>query len=52
MDEYKELLNKLNNHRDGKRGQYLKMLNENKIKQPKQLTLEYCEIIKGEDKHV
>ena len=34
------------------RGQHLKMLNENKIKQPKQLTMENYKIIRDEDKHV
>ena len=34
------------------RGQYLKMLNQNKIKQPKQLTLEYYKIARDEDKYV
>ena len=33
-------------------GQHLKMLNQNKIKQPKQLTLEYCKIARDEDKYV
>ena len=33
-------------------GQHLKMLNENKIKQPKQLTLEYYKSIRDEDKYV
>ena len=28
------------------------MLNENKIKQPKQLTMENCKIIRDEDKYV
>ena len=31
---------------------YLKMLNENKIKQPKQLTMENYKIIRDEDKYV
>ena len=34
------------------RGQHLKMLNENKIKQPKQLTMENYKIIRDEDKYV
>ena len=37
---------------DTKRVQYLKMLNENKIKQPKQQTLEYYGIQKDGDKYV
>ena len=37
---------------DTKRVQYLKMLNENKIKQPKQQTLEYYGIDKNGDKYV
>ena len=37
---------------DTKRVQYLKMLNENKIKQPKQQTLEYYGIDKQGDKYV
>ena len=37
---------------DSKRLQYLKMLNESKIKQPKQQTLEYYGINKDGDKHV
>ena len=37
---------------DTKRVQYLKMLNENKIKQPKQQTLEYYGIDKDGDKYV
>ena len=37
---------------DSKRVQYLKMLNENKIKQPKQQTLEYYGINKDGDKYV
>ena len=37
---------------DSKRVQYLKMLNENKIKQPKQQTLEYYGIDKQGDKYV
>ena len=37
---------------DSKRVQYLKMLNENKIKQPKQQTLEYYGIEKNGDKYV
>ena len=36
----------------GGRGQHLKMLNENKIKQPKQLTMENYKIIRDEDKYV
>ena len=36
---------------DTKRVQYLKMLNENKIKQPKQQTLEYYGIEKDGDKY-
>ena len=36
---------------EGGRG-HLKMLNENKIKQPKQLTLEYYKIARDEDKYV
>ena len=39
-------------HMDGKRRKYLKMLNENKIKQPKQLTMENYKIIRDEDKYV
>ena len=38
--------------RGGGRGQHLKMLNENKIKQPKQLTMENYKIIRDEDKYV
>ena len=37
---------------DTKRLQYLKMLNENKIKQPKSTTLEYYGIDKQGDKYV
>ena len=37
---------------DTKRVQYLKMLNENKIKQPKQQTLEYYGIEKDGDKYI
>ena len=37
---------------DSKRLQYLKMLNDNKIKQPKQQTLEYYGINKDGDKYV
>ena len=37
---------------DTKRVQYLKMLNESKIKQPKQQTLEYYGIEKNGDKYV
>ena len=37
---------------DSKRVQYLKMLNENKIKQPKTTTLEYYGIEKDGDKYV
>ena len=37
---------------DTKRLQYLKMLNENKIKQPKTTTLEYYGINKDGDKYV
>ena len=37
---------------DSKRLQYLKMLNENKIKQPKTTTLEYYGIDKQGDKYV
>ena len=37
---------------DTKRVQYLKMQNENKIKQPKQQTLEYYGIDKNGDKYV
>ena len=37
---------------DSKRVQYLKMLNENKIKMPKQQTLEYYGINKDGDKYV
>ena len=37
---------------DSKRVQYLKMLNENKIKQPKTTTLEYYGINKDGDKYV
>ena len=37
---------------DTKRVQYLKMLNENKIKQPKTTTLEYYGIEKQGDKYV
>ena len=37
---------------DTKRAQYLKMLNENKIKQPKTTTLEYYGIDKQGDKYV
>ena len=37
---------------DSKRVQYLKMLNESKIKQPKQQTLEYYGINKDGDKYV
>ena len=33
-------------------GQHLKMLNENKIKQPNQLTMENYKIIRDEDKYV
>ena len=37
---------------DSKRVQYLKMLNDNKNKQPKQQTLEYYGINKDGDKYV
>ena len=37
---------------DSKRLQYLQMLNDNKIKQPKQQTLEYYGINKDGDKYV
>ena len=37
---------------DSKREQYLKMLNEDKIKQPKQQTLEYYKIVMLADKYV
>ena len=37
---------------DSKREQYLKMLNDNKIKQPKQQKLEYYGIDKNGDKYV
>ena len=37
---------------DSKREQYLKMLNEDKIKQPKQQTLEYYKIVMVGDKYV
>ena len=37
---------------DTKRVQYLKMLNDNKIKQPKSQTLEYYNIEKDGDKYV
>ena len=37
---------------DSKRVQYLKMLNDNKIKQPKQQTLEYYGLNKDGDKYV
>ena len=37
---------------DSKRVQYLKMLNENKIKMPKTATLEYYNIEKDGDKYV
>ena len=37
---------------EGGGGKHLKMLNENKIKQPKQLTLEYYKIKRDEDKYV
>ena len=33
-------------------GKYLKMLNQSKIKQPKQQTLEYYKIARDEDKYV
>ena len=33
-------------------GQHLKMLNENKIKQPNQLTMENYKIIRDEDRNV
>ena len=39
-------------HRDGRGGQHLKMMNENKIKQPNQLTMENYKIIRDEDKYV
>ena len=35
-----------------KQGQYLKMLNDNKIKQPKEQTLEFYRIVKDGDKYV
>ena len=34
-----------------KQGQYVKMLNDGKIKQPKQQTLEYYKIVKVGDKY-
>ena len=37
---------------DSKREQYLKMINEDKIKQPKQQTLEYYKIVMLGDKYV
>ena len=37
---------------DSKREQYLKMLNEDKIKQPKPQTLEFYKIVKVGDKYV
>ena len=37
---------------DSKREQYLKMINEDKIKQPKQQTLEYYKIVMVGDKYV
>ena len=37
---------------DTKRVQYLKMLNENKIKQPKEQTLQYYNIEKDGDKYI
>ena len=36
----------------GMEGQHLKMLNENKIKQPKQVTMENYKIVRDEDKYV
>ena len=35
-----------------KGGQHLKMLNENKIKQPKQVTMENYKSVRDEDKYV
>ena len=37
---------------DSKRGQYLKMLNENKVKMPKTATMEHYKIEKDGDKYV
>ena len=37
---------------EGGGGQHLKMLNENKIKQPNQLTMENYKIIRDEDRYV
>ena len=60
-EEEKEKLNKIFEKKqigrpvgdfDTKRVQYLKMLNENKIKQPKTTTLEYYGIDKQGDKYV
>ena len=60
-EEEKEKLNKIFEKKqigrpvgdfDSKRVQYLKMLNENKIKQPKTTTLEYYGIDKQGDKYV
>ena len=60
-EEEKEKLNKIFEKKqigrpvgdfDTKRIQYLKMLNENKIKQPKTTTLEYYGIDKQGDKYV
>ena len=60
-EEEKEKLNKIFEKKqigrpvgdfDSKRLQYLKMLNDNKIKQPKQQTLEYYGINKEGDKYV
>ena len=60
-EEEKEKLNKIFEKKqigrpvgdfDSKRIQYLKILNDNKIKQPKQQTLEYYRINKDGDKYV
>ena len=60
-DEEKEKMNKIFEKKqigrpsgsfETKQQQYLKMLNDNKIKQPKEQTLEFYRIVKDGDKYV
>ena len=60
-DKEKEKLDKIFAHRqvgrpvgtwESKREQYANMLNEGKIKQPKEITFEYYKIVKVGDKYV
>ena len=57
QEEYKEQFwnmtdEQIEQHIGMEGGQHLKMLNENKIKQPNQLTMENYKIIRDEDKYV